>query len=118
MAAEVQNIAVPARNFQETVYFYRDLLNFSILAESDEFCFLDAGGVNIAIHPVQQESEFVPNGNGLYLDVLVPQLEEYEDRFKSANIIIRKHWQDDQRRYILVADPEGNLIEIHEPKQG
>jgi hypothetical protein len=60
MPAEVQNIVVPARNFQESVYFHRDLLDFSILAESDEFCFLDAGGVNIAIHPVSRDSKFVP----------------------------------------------------------
>lgn len=115
MAAEVQNIVVPARNLQESVYFYRDLLDFAILAESDEFCFLAAGGVNIAIHPVRQEGEFVPRGNGLYLEVLVPQLEGYEARLKSAGIVIRKRWQDDQRSYILVANPDGNLIEIYEP---
>ena len=116
MAAEVQNIVIPARNFQEAVYFYRDLLGFSILAEGDKFCFLDAGGVNITIHPIQQDSEFVPSGHGFYLEVLVPQLEEYEARLKSASMVIRKHWQDHQRRYILVADPDGNLIEIYEPK--
>lgn len=118
MAAEVQNIVVPTRNFQESVYFYRDLLDLSVLAESDKFCFLDAGGVNIAIHPVEQDSEFVPSGKGIYLDVLVPQMEDYEDRLKSAGITVRKRWQDDQRRYILVADPDGNLIEIYEPKEG
>lgn len=116
MIAEVQNILVPTHNFQESVFFYRDLLDLPILAESDEFCFLDAGGVNIAIHPVGQESDFVPGGNGIYLDVLVPQLESYEARLKSADVIIRKRWQDDLRRYILVADPDGNLVEICEPK--
>lgn len=91
MAAEVQNIIVPTRNFQESVYFFRDLLDFSVLAESDEFCFLDAGGVNISIHPVSTDSEFIPSGNGFYLDVLVPQLEGYEARLKSAGVVIRKH---------------------------
>lgn len=116
MAAELQNIVLPARNLQEAVYFYRDLLGFPTLVERDEFCILDAGGVNITIHPIRQGSEFVPSGHGLYLDVLVGKLEDFEARLKTAGIIIRKHWKDDQRRYILVADPDGNLVEIYESR--
>jgi hypothetical protein len=51
--------------------------------------------------------------------IVVSDLVEAKRRLIAAGMSssIRKEWEDDERKYILVSDPDGNLLEIIRPKQ-
>ena len=117
MKIVAQNIVIPARNFGQTVAFYRDVLALPVLQETESYCFLRAGGVNIAIHPVVGESVFAPTGHGLYLDLLVDDLAEVRARLSEESVVILREWVDHGTAFLAIADPSGNLLEIYETKQ-
>jgi catechol 2,3-dioxygenase-like lactoylglutathione lyase family enzyme len=112
----VQNIVIPARNFGQTVAFYRDILALPVLQEAEGYCFLRAGGVNIAIHPAAEEGVFVPTGHGLYLDLIVDNLSETRLRLAEASILFLREWVDQGAAFLAVADPSGNRLELYEGK--
>lgn len=109
---------IPTQRFERTVSFFRDILGFPVLYEGSGYCFLKAGGVNIAIHPVDTDSEFAPTGHGMYLDIMVADLQETRERLSDANIEIQREWKDHTGRFLLIADPNGNLLELIEPVGG
>ena len=111
---KVQNIVIPATDFGATVTFYRNVLGLTVLQESDAFCFLQAGGVNIAIHPVSSGSPFVPTGHGMYLDLAVGDLAQVRDRLARASAPIVREWVEGNTAFLAVADPSGNLLELYE----
>ncbi|HEX2971104.1 MAG TPA: VOC family protein [Tepidisphaeraceae bacterium] len=106
------NIAIPSRNFEAAVGFYRDILGLCLCHEALGCCYLDAGGTNIAIHVAGEGSDFAPTGHGLYLDLAVPDFEQTRQRLLEAGILIRHEWTDDTGHVIEVNDPDGNLVEI------
>jgi lactoylglutathione lyase len=115
MGARLQNVVVPSRRFELSVAFYRDAIGFEVAVEGDGFCFLRAGNVNIAVHPVDDTGDFAPTGHGLYLDFAVDDLASTRQRLESSGVAIRREWQDGNGAFLLVADPDGNLLEIFEP---
>ena len=110
----VQNIVIPATDFGSTVTFYRDVLGLPVLQESAAFCFLRAGGVNIAVHPVSPGSLFAPTGHGIYLDLAVGDLAQVRDRLARASVPVVREWMDGATGFLAVADPNGNLLELYE----
>lgn len=116
MKIAVQNIVIPTRNFTQTVAFYRDVLALPVLQEAEGYCFLQAGGVNIAIHPAAQETVFAPTGHGLYLDLLVDDLAEMRARLMAASIPFLREWVDQGTAFLAIADPDGNRLEFYEGK--
>lgn len=110
----MKNAVIPSRQFEETVAFYRDILGFPVYNEGPGFCFLNGGGAYIAVHKVPPDSWAIPTGHGIYLDVKVSNLEEAKGRLSKAGIGLLKEWEDRNGRFILVADPDGNLVEIYE----
>jgi lactoylglutathione lyase len=115
MGARLQNVVVPTRRFELSVAFYRDAIGLEVAVEGDGFCFLRAGNVNIAVHPAGDGGDFAPTGHGLYLDLAVDDLSSTRRRLESSGVAIRREWQDDNGTFLLVADPDGNLLEIYEP---
>ena len=77
-----------------------------------------AGGVNIAIHPANPDTEFYPQGRCIYLDVAVSNIAEAKRRLLKHNIAIKREWVDPNGRFLLVEDPDGNLIELIGPADG
>ena len=112
MKIVVQNMVIPARNFGQTVAFYREVLALPVLQESEGYCFLRAGGLNLAIHPVAEETVFAPTGHGLYLDLLVDDLAEVRARLEEASVPFLREWVDQGTAFLAVADPEGNRLEL------
>ncbi|MGE5608821.1 MAG: VOC family protein [Bacillota bacterium] len=106
------NIAIPSRNFDAAVCFYRDILGLGLCQEALGCCYLDAGGANIAIHIAPEGSDFAPTGHGLYLDLVVPDYEQTRQRLLEAGIPIHNEWRDDAGHVMEVHDPDGNRVEI------
>lgn len=118
MGISLQNVVIPSSQFAESVAFYRDGLGLDILNEGPGFCFLKAGSVNIAIHPADTSSEFHPTGHGYYLDFYVTDLASVKERLVRTGYgsSVGREWEDESLQYILVSDPDGNLLEIVESK--
>lgn len=114
MQARLQNVVLPSSRFDEARAFYGGLLGLELLAEGPGFCFLRGGGANIAIHEVNSDNDFAPTGRGIYLDLLVGDLTVARSALQARSISILKEWRDNNRDFLLVADPDGNLVEIYQ----
>lgn len=114
MQIRLQNVVLPSHRFDQAKDFYRDVLGLEVHAEGPGFCFLRAGTANIVIHEVRPETEFAPTGRGIYLDLLVDDLTTTISSVEAASVAILKEWRDHNGDFILVADPDGNLLEIYQ----
>jgi predicted enzyme related to lactoylglutathione lyase len=115
MNIRLQNLVIPARHFEQTVRFYRDTLRLEVAQQGEGFCFLKASGVRLAIHRTDESNPLAPTGNGIYLDFVVESVLQTKRWLESAGVAIRREWRDANRKYLLVADPEGNLMQFIEP---
>jgi catechol 2,3-dioxygenase-like lactoylglutathione lyase family enzyme len=114
----LQNVVIPTRCFEESVDFYRRALGLQVIHQGEGFCFFKAGSANLAVHAVEPGSVVAPTGHGFYLDLLVDDLAGARSALQKAGVSIEKEWLDKHRRYVLIADPDGNLIELIEPIGG
>jgi len=106
------NVAIPSRNFDASVAFYRDVVGLPISRQGMACCYFSAGNANIAVHLARDGSDFAPTGHGIYLDLAVTRFEQLKQRLNDAGVAIRKEWNDDSGHFIEVADPDGNLVEL------
>lgn len=113
--AHIANVVIPSRNVPAAVRFYRDALGLATTAEGNAWCFLDGGGVTVAIHAEGTDPAFAATGRGIYLDVAVDSLDEAEARLEAAGVGVMKAWADHNGRFVLVEDPDGNRVEVFEP---
>lgn len=116
MQARLQNVVLPSSRFDEARAFYRNILGLELHSEGSGFCFLRAGGANIAIHKVDANSDFAPTGRGIYLDLLVDDLTAARSELQAGSVSILKEWRDHNGDFLLVADPDGNLLEIYQTR--
>jgi catechol 2,3-dioxygenase-like lactoylglutathione lyase family enzyme len=116
MPIRLQNVVLPSPRFEEAKAFYQHVLGLDVHAEGPGFCFLRAGGTNIAIHQVDAYSDFLPTGRGIYLDLLVDDLTVTRSSLEAESVPILKEWRDHNGDFLLVADPDGNLLEIYQAR--
>lgn len=116
MQLRLQNVVLPSRRFNEAQAFYRSVLGLEVHAEGPGFCFFRAGNVYIAIHKVDSDSDFAPTGRGIYLDLLVDDLATARSALEAGSLAILKEWSDHNGDFLLVADPDGNLLEIYQAR--
>lgn len=110
----ILNILIPTRHFDESKKFYIEILSFPNIFETETSCFVRAGGVNIAIYPMSEDPDWQSQGRGIALDVVVDNLDEAENKFTKYGITILRRWQDKNGNYLLIEDPDTNLIEVVE----
>lgn len=115
MNLRLQNLAIPARNFEQTVQFYRDTLRLETASQGEGFCFLKTGSVQIAIHRTPESDPLASTGRGIYLNFIVESVLQMKRLLESAGVTIRREWRDANSKILRVADPEGNLMEFVEP---
>ena len=108
------NIVLPARHFDATVHFYRDILALPIYHDAAHSCFLKIGEVYLAIYPTSAQDPLGPTGRSFYLDFAVDDRDAMVEHLATAGVEITRVWDDHVGRFALVADPEGNWIELIE----
>lgn len=113
----LQNIVLPAIQYDRTVAFYKYALLLEVMYETPEYCFLKVGEAVVAIHPADPESQFMPTGHGFYLDLLVEDLGEFVTHLQNMGVTIDQVFEDEDQRYVTLQDPEGNILELIEPKR-
>jgi predicted enzyme related to lactoylglutathione lyase len=108
------NIVLPAQQFDATVRFYRDILALPIYHDAAHSCFLKIGEVYLAIYPTSEQDPLRPTGRSLYLDFAVDDRDAMVEQLSAAGVEINRVWDDHVGRFVLIADPEGNWIELIE----
>ncbi|MFH7029536.1 MAG: VOC family protein [Heteroscytonema crispum UTEX LB 1556] len=111
---QIMNVVIPSLHYQSSVKFYKQILGFTLVHEDELCCFVSTGNINISIHPANENTEFYPNGHCIYLDVVVSNIQEGKRYLLENNINIMKEWKDNNGSFLLIQDPDGNLIEITE----
>jgi len=110
----IMNVVIPSLHFQSSVEFYKRILGFTLVHEDKMCCFVSTGDINISIHPANENTEFYPNGHCIYLDIIVSNIQEAKRYLLENDINIMKEWKDNNGSFLLIEDPDGNLIEIIE----
>lgn len=108
------NIVIPAVQFDETVHFYRDVLGLPLYHEGEHSCHLKLEEIFLEIFPTSPQDPLRPTGRSIYLDFAVDDRDEAVNRLTDAGVAVERMWQNHIGRYALVADPEGNWIELIE----
>ena len=110
---KLQNVVIPTNSFSQSLAFYRDVLLLPVVYQSENSCFLNAGTAHIAIHAIEQDNHFTPTGHGYYLDFLVDDMAHAKERLVQANVVILREWLDNEMVFLLIADPDGNRLELY-----
>jgi hypothetical protein len=71
------------------------------------------GSVQLALHPIEPDSLFAPTGHGFYLDLLVEDMASLKAGLAAADVPILREWTDEGTLFLLIADPEGNRLELY-----
>ncbi|MGC4043435.1 MAG: VOC family protein [Armatimonas sp.] len=109
----LQNVVLPTGDYQQSVAFYRDALELPVIHAGEMYCFLRMGTVQLAIHRSEPDSPFAPTGHGYYLDLQVDNLAEIKKKLTGAGVAFLREWAEDGTDFLLVADPDGNRLELY-----
>ncbi len=115
------NAGIITGKLAETKHFYQHVLNFGVTFENDFFVLLHTPSQQAEIsfllpnHPTQQPL-FRPafGGQGVYLTIEVPNVDDEYERIKALNVPIaielrEEPWGD---RHFAIIDPNGIGIDI------
>ena len=116
--SRILNILIPTRHLGESKLFYTEIMGFECVFESETSCYVRGGGVNIAIYPISDDPLWLSQGRGIALDVVVENLGEAEKDLQHYGVVILRKWQDANGKFLLVEDPDKNLLELIEPPAG
>lgn len=115
MDAKLVSVVVPCRRFAETAVFYRRLLHLNPFEEGPSHCFFWVGGAFLALH-VAGSDETQPTGHGLFLNFSLTHWDEVMARLAEAKVVILQQERTENGRVCLIADPEGNRLELLEDR--
>ncbi|MCP4433604.1 MAG: VOC family protein [Gammaproteobacteria bacterium] len=122
------------KDIDNSLHFYRDIVEFKVLFErrEDRFAYMSFYGSELMIEEVsgrEDESTWIiqpldyPRGRGLNISIDCPNADSLVERLNAAEIPLRKpieeHWYrgDDilyGQRNFLVQDPDGYLLRFAE----
>jgi catechol 2,3-dioxygenase-like lactoylglutathione lyase family enzyme len=122
------------KDIDNSLHFYRDIIEFKVLYErrEDSFAYMSFYGSELMIEEVsgrEDESTWIiqpldyPRGRGLNISIDCPNADSLVERLNVAEIPLRKpieeHWYrgDDilyGQRNFLVQDPDGYLLRFAE----
>jgi catechol 2,3-dioxygenase-like lactoylglutathione lyase family enzyme len=113
-ALGVHHVSIKVGDTREAVRFYCDVLGLSLRSDRPELgvggAWLDAGGQQL--HLVEGE---LPRDEGQHFAVLVDDLGAAIADLRSRGVAVTDPIPVGAARQAFVNDPDGNLIELHQP---
>lgn len=112
----MRHLALRVRDLERALWFYRDLLGFTVVWQPDEDnVYLSSGCDNLALHRV--DSLNTADGALDHLGLLVPNANEVsnaEQALSSHGVTVLQATREhrDQSVSCYVADPDGNRVQI------
>lgn len=122
---KLTTIRVLAARFEETVAFYRDVLQIPVRVDAGVYVAFDAGGFELGIYRRDLMAEIVQSiptlpeasSDSLLINIEVDALDEViaQLRERGVDFLTEAHEQAEWgMRVTHLRDPEGNLIELYE----
>jgi predicted enzyme related to lactoylglutathione lyase len=105
-----------ARDFATMVAFYRDTLGWTLQAHAEgEFAFFDMGspGARLAIYPGRQTGSAIENHWFIVIDV--ENITAAVSQLAARGVDVGEIMDVPHGRAATFSDPEGNVIELHQP---
>jgi catechol 2,3-dioxygenase-like lactoylglutathione lyase family enzyme len=112
-ALGVHHVSIKVADTKKAVRFYCDLLGLSVRPDRPDLgagAWLDAGGQQV--HLVEGE---LPKDEGQHFAILVDDLGAAIDDLRSRGVTVSDPIPIAAARQAFVNDPDGNLIELHQP---
>jgi len=113
-ALGVHHVSIKVKDAPEAVRFYCDVLGLSVRPDRPDFGFggawLDAGGQQV--HLVEGA---LPQDEGQHFALQVDDLDLAIDDLRSRGVGVSDPIPVGSARQAFVNDPDGNLIELHQP---
>ncbi len=113
-ALGVHHVSIKVGDTTEAVRFYCDVLGLSVRSDRPELgvggAWLDAGGQQV--HLVEGE---LPQDAGQHFALLVGDLDLAIDDLRCRGVAVSDPIPIGSSRQAFVNDPDGNLIELHQP---
>ncbi len=112
-AVSLRGLTLPCLEFEKTRHFYVELLGLTVKSHGKQHLLLDGGGPRIVLMDAARVPGFSRSeGQGIYMELAVPDLIEMEARLSSNNHRVFRPRADSDGRLLTVQDPEGNLINL------
>jgi catechol 2,3-dioxygenase-like lactoylglutathione lyase family enzyme len=112
-ALGVHHVSIKVADTKEAMQFYCDVLGLSVRSDRPNLgagAWLDAGGQQL--HLVEGE---LPKDEGQHFALLVDDLDSAIDDLRSLGVAVSDPIPIAAARQAFVNDPDGNLIELHQP---
>lgn len=109
---KLAGITLPSRNFEKSIEFYRDIVQFKIFSKQDNAAFLTTGSAPLAIYRAGADPDMDASGQGLFINVEVDDMDELKTRLAAFGTAPIKEWIEGNETHLLVADPDQNRIEF------
>ena len=110
----VHHVSIKVGDTREAVRFYCDVLGLSVRPDRPDFGFggawLDAGGQQV--HLVEGE---LPPDEGQHFALQVDDLGAAIDELRARGVAVSDAIPVASAQQAFVNDPDGNLIELHQP---
>jgi predicted enzyme related to lactoylglutathione lyase len=116
----VDFVLLSVSDTEKSVAFYRDTLGLTPASQWPPFWYeFDAGGVTIAIGKPPPEAPQPPYNGGVSVALAVPDAAAAVAELRAKGVPILQDAGESSVCYMaLIADPDGNLIWLHQRKDG
>lgn len=115
MTAKLTGITLPSKNLEQSLAFYRDVVQFKVYVVQDNAAFLTTGSTPMAIYRAGKDSDMDASGHGLFVNVGVDDFDGLKRRLQSFGTEPIREWQENGEDHLLVVDPDQNRVEFECP---
>jgi predicted enzyme related to lactoylglutathione lyase len=120
MFDKIAFVHYPTRNLEQALKFYRDVLNFKLLVQNEEWVEFEVGGQRLALRQVNSmpQKPEGPHPNGAMVWLEARPIEKSITHLKENKIIfINELEQFSYGKTATFQDPDGNAIGLYEPPE-
>ena len=112
LATRLAGITLPSRNFEKSLEFYRDVVQFKEYVVQENAAFLTTESAPLAIYRAGKDPAMDGSGHGLFINVVVDDLAELKSRLATFGTVPIREWEEGKEIHLLVADPDENRVEF------
>lgn len=109
---KLAGITLPSKNLERSLEFYRDVVQFKEYVVQENAAFLTTGSTPLAIYRAGNDSEMDASGRGLFINVIVDDLNGLKNRLSAFGTDPIREWKEGDEIHVLVADPDSNRVEF------
>lgn len=113
---KVGNVILAVEDLDKSVDFYHNLIGLPVRSQRRSWVDLGTSGALLSLHPASLDSDGA-RGGGIMVGFLVGDIVSALDELRSKGVRVHKDITDRSAgKHAIVADPDGYLVSLFEPK--